>query len=59
MHHKVIVIDRETVIFGSFNFSDSANSRNDENLLIVHDATFVEYFIEEFNTVWAEGNPSS
>lgn len=59
MHHKVIVIDRETVIFGSFNFSDSANSRNDENLLIVHDATFAEYFIEEFNTVWAEGNPSS
>ncbi|MCZ7669841.1 MAG: phospholipase D-like domain-containing protein [Chloroflexi bacterium] len=31
MHHKVIILDRETVIFGSFNFSESANSRNDEN----------------------------
>lgn len=54
MHHKVIIIDRETVIFGSFNFSDNANRRNDENIIIVHDPTFVGYFIEEFDTVWAE-----
>jgi phosphatidylserine/phosphatidylglycerophosphate/cardiolipin synthase-like enzyme len=54
MHHKVIIIDRETVIFGSFNFSDNANRRNDENIIIVHDPTFVSYFIEEFDTVWAE-----
>ena len=54
MHHKVIIIDRETVIFGSFNFSDSANRRNDENIIIVHDPTFAGYFIEEFDTVWAE-----
>ncbi|MCA9975265.1 MAG: hypothetical protein KC413_05925, partial [Anaerolineales bacterium] len=54
MHHKVIIIDRSTVIFGSFNFSDSANSRNDENIVIVHDPTFTSYFIEEFETVWEE-----
>ncbi len=54
MHHKVIIIDRETVIFGSFNFSDSANTRNDENVLIIHDPTFAGYFVEEFATVWAE-----
>jgi phosphatidylserine/phosphatidylglycerophosphate/cardiolipin synthase-like enzyme len=54
MHHKVIIIDRETVIFGSFNFSDNANRRNDENIIIVHDPTFVGYFVEEFDTVWAE-----
>jgi phosphatidylserine/phosphatidylglycerophosphate/cardiolipin synthase-like enzyme len=56
MHHKVIIIDRETVIFGSFNFSDSANRRNDENIVIVHDPTFSSYFVEEFDTVWAEAN---
>ena len=35
MHHKVIVIDGETVITGSYNFSKNAEERNDENLLII------------------------
>ncbi len=56
MHHKVIVIDRQIVIFGSFNFSDSANDSNDENVLIVYDPTFTSYFVEEFNAVWSEAN---
>jgi len=38
MHHKVIIIDDHIVIFGSFNFSDNANTQNDENLLIVDNA---------------------
>ncbi|WP_420641249.1 phospholipase D-like domain-containing protein [Candidatus Leptofilum sp.] len=54
MHHKVFIIDQSTVIFGSFNFSDNANRRNDENILIVHDPEFASYFLEEFETVWAE-----
>lgn len=54
MHHKVIIIDRETVIFGSFNFSNNANDSNDENILIVHDPIFTGYFVEEFETVWNE-----
>lgn len=54
MHHKVFIIDRTTVIFGSFNFSDNANRRNDENIVIVHDPTFANFFVEEFETVWAE-----
>ena len=35
MHHKVIVIDEETVITGSYNFSKNAEKRNNENLLII------------------------
>jgi phosphatidylserine/phosphatidylglycerophosphate/cardiolipin synthase-like enzyme len=58
MHHKVIIIDRETVIFGSFNFSDSANRRNDENTLIIHDPTFASYFVEEFEAVLREAKPN-
>ena len=57
MHHKVIIIDWETVIFGSFNFSESANRRNDENVLIIQDPTFASFFIEEFSTVWEESKP--
>ncbi|MFW6184010.1 MAG: phospholipase D-like domain-containing protein [Chloroflexota bacterium] len=54
MHHKVIVVDGEVVVFGSFNFSASANERNDENVIIVHDPVFASYFVEEFGYVWAE-----
>ena len=35
MHHKVIVIDAETVVTGSYNFSKNAEKRNNENLLII------------------------
>lgn len=54
MHHKVIIIDEETTILGSFNFTGNANDSNDENILIVHDPLFTSYFVEEFNTVWEE-----
>lgn len=57
MHHKVIIVDSETVIFGSFNFSDSANDRNDENILIIDDLTFTSFFVEEFEAVWGEASP--
>lgn len=57
MHHKVIVVDGEIVVFGSFNFSASANDSNDENVLIVHDPDFASYFVEEFEFVWDEAQP--
>jgi phosphatidylserine/phosphatidylglycerophosphate/cardiolipin synthase-like enzyme len=36
-HNKVIVIDGETVITGSFNFTKTAEESNAENLLVIHD----------------------
>ena len=36
-HNKVMVIDGETVITGSFNFTKSAEERNAENLLVIRD----------------------
>ncbi|HEX6383351.1 MAG TPA: phospholipase D-like domain-containing protein [Anaerolineae bacterium] len=57
MHHKVIVVDRDTVIFGSFNFTASADDSNDENIIIVHDPTFASFFVEEFESVWNEARP--
>lgn len=54
MHHKVIIIDRETVIFGSYNFSSSADDSNDENILIVHDSRFARLFVDEFFTIWED-----
>lgn len=35
LHHKVIIIDEEIVITGSYNFSENAARNNNENLLII------------------------
>jgi phosphatidylserine/phosphatidylglycerophosphate/cardiolipin synthase-like enzyme len=54
MHHKVIIIDDETVILGSYNFSRSAEISNDENVLIIHDPAVAALFVEEFGRIYQE-----
>jgi phosphatidylserine/phosphatidylglycerophosphate/cardiolipin synthase-like enzyme len=50
MHHKVIVIDDDTVITGSFNFSQNAEANNNEALLIIRNAPgLVKAYDDEFN----------
>jgi phosphatidylserine/phosphatidylglycerophosphate/cardiolipin synthase-like enzyme len=51
MHHKVFIIDEKIVVFGSYNFSQAAEERNDENLLIVHHEGIAEQFMKEFQRV--------
>ena len=34
-HNKIMVIDRQTIITGSFNFTKAAEEKNAENLLIL------------------------
>ena len=48
MHHKVFILDNETVITGSYNPTSSGNNRNDENMLIIHDKSIAEMFVREF-----------
>ena len=36
-HNKVMIIDGETLITGSFNFTRAAEESNAENLLVIHD----------------------
>jgi phosphatidylserine/phosphatidylglycerophosphate/cardiolipin synthase-like enzyme len=51
MHHKVFIVDEKIVVMGSYNFSQSAEERNDENLLIIYDPVIAEQFIFEFQRV--------
>lgn len=53
-HHKVIVIDNNTVITGSYNFSNNADRRNDENVVILNNGEIAKEYLSEFNTRWAE-----
>jgi phosphatidylserine/phosphatidylglycerophosphate/cardiolipin synthase-like enzyme len=53
MHHKVIIIDERLVILGSFNFSDNANTSNDENLLIIDNPEIARAFLTEYERIVA------
>lgn len=49
LHHKVFIIDNATVIFGSYNPTAAANTKNDENIIISSDNTIARLFVEEFD----------
>ena len=54
-HHKVIVIDDETVITGSLNFSANADESNDENVVIITSRSIANQYQREFDRRWEEG----
>jgi phosphatidylserine/phosphatidylglycerophosphate/cardiolipin synthase-like enzyme len=61
LHHKFAVIDDKTTIFGSQNWSGSANDANDENLLVIEDTGVAAKFSQEFQRLYAKarlGAPS-
>lgn len=43
-HNKVMVIDGDTVITGSFNFTAAAEKSNAENVLILHDKALADKY---------------
>lgn len=47
-HNKVMIFDEETVITGSFNFTDSAQKRNAENLIIINDAKVAKTYLKNW-----------
>ena len=52
LHHKVFIIDNETVITGSFNPSSAGEYKNDENIVIIHNKETAKKYLEEFSYVW-------
>lgn len=52
MHHKFMVVDRETVVTGSYNWSAAADEENFENAIVVRDPEVVEKFLREFERLW-------
>ena len=52
MHNKALIIDGEIVVTGSYNYSANAEKRNDENLLVIHDAGIASKYLEEFQRIW-------
>ncbi len=52
MHHKVFVIDGKIVVTGSYNFSNNAETRNDENTLILYNQEIAVQYLAEFQRIF-------
>ncbi len=58
LHHKYLLVDADypeygpAVWTGSFNFSSSANERNDENVVVIHDAAIANQYLQEFAEIY-------
>ncbi|MCI0519266.1 MAG: phospholipase D-like domain-containing protein [Chloroflexi bacterium] len=53
MHHKVIILDEQIVIVGSYNFSASAENQNDENLIVIYNVELAALYLNEFQKVFS------
>lgn len=57
MHNKFCVIDNQTVISGSYNWTDNAELKNAENINITeNDNELATNYSLEFNKLWKLGN---
>ena len=52
LHHKFAIVDDHIVITGSQNWSPSANTKNDETVIIIHNATVASHFQQEFDRLY-------
>jgi phosphatidylserine/phosphatidylglycerophosphate/cardiolipin synthase-like enzyme len=57
-HHKYLIVDQSNtssdplVLTGSHNWSTAGETKNDENTVIVHDASIANQYYQEFSQRW-------
>jgi hypothetical protein len=57
-HHKYLIVDQSNtssdplVLTGSHNWSNAGEQKNDENTVIVHDASIANQYYQEFSQRW-------
>ncbi len=52
MHHKFAIIDNRLLLTGSYNWTFSANNRNDENLMVIDDPEIISRYQKQFEKLW-------
>ena len=52
MHNKFAVIDNRLLLTGSYNWTFSANHRNDENLMVIDDPEIISRYQKYFEKLW-------
>ncbi|MBW4606807.1 MAG: competence protein ComE [Hassallia sp. WJT32-NPBG1] len=53
LHHKFAVIDGQTVITGSHNWSEAANNGNDETVLVIENPVVAAHYMREFQRLYS------
>ncbi len=57
LHHKFGVIDNQTVITGSHNWSEAANFGNDETLVVIENPVIAAHYTREFERLYKNSQP--
>lgn len=52
MHHKFAIADGDLLLTGSYNWTRSASSENNENIVVSNHARLVDSFRSEFERMW-------
>ena len=56
-HNKIMILDAQVVITGSFNFTKQAETSNAENLLIIRDRSIAQRYLENWHEHQAHSEP--
>jgi len=54
LHHKVMIIDQRYVVTGSYNFTQNAESNNDENIVIIESTSLATSYEQEFSRIYQQ-----
>jgi len=54
LHHKVMIIDANTTVVGSYNFTDAAQTQNNEEGMVITGESAASAFLEEFERCYEE-----
>ena len=54
MHHKFAISDNKLLLNGSYNWTRSASTENNENISITNDLRLVSLFQNEFERLWED-----
>lgn len=52
MHHKFAIADSDLLLTGSYNWTRSASTENNENIVVSNHTKLVQQFQHEFNRMW-------
>ncbi|MBM3348311.1 MAG: phospholipase D family protein [Betaproteobacteria bacterium] len=56
-HHKVMIIDSDIVVTGSYNFTNSAEKSNAENMIILRSTPLAQQYYKNFISHWERSYP--
>lgn len=52
MHHKFAIADQDLLLTGSYNWTRSASTENNENIIVTNNRALVNSFSHEFERLW-------